>query len=333
MNPASYIIVNTNQPGQIIPSMLVNSYSVLTLPAYYRAINFLSNNLASFPRSVRLNEMKTTVSHPVQKIIGRNPNNYQNANTFWKTLFFHAAHLGNGYALIERSNGFAPVALHNLTPDDIVPFRYLDDEGQVGQFYAHRAVNKIYPGADVLHLSGLCYDGMSGENPVTLHAATFQRAGMIDQHFTRYLQKGTILRGAVEIPAEASEEQAESIINLIRTQHQGANAERDVLVLSGGAKLNNQTLSPQESQLVEQNATITKQISQITGVPPHFLYDLTEGKYNNVPEQAGIDVVRWTFRPWLDQIQDELSNKLLSDGELDQGYSVFLDPEALEARR
>jgi HK97 family phage portal protein len=102
-----------------------------------------------------------------------------------------------------------------------------------------------------------------------------------------------------------------------------------VLVLSDGAKLKNATLSPRDSELGKQVELGMKQIAQITGVHPHFLFDDSEGKYNANPEQAADDIVKWTFRPLVEEIEDELSMKLLAEAEQDSGTEIHLDTDCL----
>src|SRR4051794_5859413 len=87
--------------GNIIGPAVINAYSTLAIPAYWRAMNFLATNLASFPRSVRKDGAKRAAgepAHPLDKLLQRRPNALQSATIFWRTLFFHAAHLGRGYA-------------------------------------------------------------------------------------------------------------------------------------------------------------------------------------------------------------------------------------------
>jgi HK97 family phage portal protein len=108
-----------------------------------------------------------------------------------------------------------------------------------------------------------------------------------------------------------------------------SDGEDDVLILTAGAELNNSTLTPRQTQLVEQTAASTKAIAQITGVPPEMLYELTEAKYNASIEQQGSFVVRFTFRPWITLAESELTLKLLTDAEQDAGYTIALNPDAL----
>lgn len=319
--------------GNVIGTVAINAYSALGVPAYWRAINFLATNLASFPRSVHKDGARRSVvddPHPLDGLLGRRPNGYQNATQFWRALFLHAAHAGNGFAEIARDARFRPVALNNLLPEDTVPFRYDRGDGRgPAQYYLLRSVNRVLAGADVIHLAGVSYDGMNGLNPVTIHTGTLERAATIERYQVRYLQRGTVIKGSVSIPQGVSDEQALKMVDTIRNHFSGANADRDILVLSDGATFNNATTSPEQSQLIEQATYTTKQIAQVTGVPPQFLYEFGESKYNNSIEQMGQDVVRYTFRPWLELTEDELTLKLLATDDQTAGYAVRLNPAAL----
>ena len=314
--------------GNQLPLTPINCYSALSIPAYTRAIRFLADNLASFPRSVRRDGAQTEEAHPLNRLLKRRPNALQAPFLFWRTLYFHAAHTGNGYARVER-NGLQPVALHNLEPEQIVPFRLDRGEGNgLEQWYWHRTLKAALPAADVLHIQGhLSYDGLAAMDPVALHESTFQRAATIERYQVQYLRKGTVIRGAIEIPNSITPEQREEIRAELR-KYRGDNDD-DVLILSDSAKLTSATTSAQQSQLVEQGQAATKAIAQMTGVPPEFLYELTEAKYNASVEQQGQNVVRYTFRPWITAIQDELTVKLLSEAEQEAGLSVRLNPDAL----
>lgn len=312
-----------------IPLTAINAYSALSIPAYKRAMAFISENLASFPRSVRLNGAKLKDSHPLDPLLKLRPNGYQNATQFWRTLFFHAAHTGNGYARIERQST-RPIGLHNMLPEDILPFRVDAADGSgIEQWYLHRPTRTVYHGGDILHIQGgLSHDGMASMDPVALQEMTFQRAATLERYQVEYLRKGTVIRGAVEIAGHLTPEQLQEFRAVLRT-FRGSQGDDDVLILTEGAKLSNVTTSPQQSQLVEQVAATTKEIAQATGVPPEFLYELSEAKYNASVEQAGQSVVRYTFRTWIDMAEDELTIKLLTADEQDRGYTIGINPDSL----
>jgi HK97 family phage portal protein len=328
--PAIRVIDVPGTAGATIPPTLINAYSALTVPAYRRAVTFLSVNLASFPRSVRLDGAKDADGHPLDGLLKRRPNGLQTSFVFWRTMFYHAAHHGNGYAMIQRSSSGAPIALKLLAPECIIPFRYTPEGGETQQWYFHKPTKTAIPGADMVHFIGpLSHDGMTGTDPVELFERTFQRAATLERYSTAYLQRGTVIRGAVEIPEVVSPE----VIAQIKAElakFRGDSQDDDILVLSAGAKMNNETVSPQDSQLIEMGTATTKQIAQITDVPPEMLFEQSEAKYNNSVEQNGTNLVRYTFRPWIQMAQEELTVKLLTEQEQEDGYSIRLNPDALQ---
>lgn len=320
------MMYDSNDPTSVIPPTLINSYSVLTIPAYLRAMRFLSENLSSFPRRIHRGKIPLDVPHPLDAILGMTPNAYQDGSTFWRTFFFHAAHTANGFARIERDAAMRPIAIHNVV--DLMPFRIITEAGQVQQWYAADK-KTVIPGADVIHLVGLSADGMAGADPIQLNADTFQRAKTIDKYQTRFLMKGTVLRGAVQVPGHMETAQIQEFRQILRSNFRGAEAEDDVIILTDGATLNNATMTPLDSQLIEQAAYTTKQIGQITGVHPYYLFDDKDGKYNNNTEQAGIDVQKYLFRLWGEAIECQLSVKLLTSSELAQGLAIRLDTSVI----
>jgi HK97 family phage portal protein len=320
----TFVIYDTAYPGGI-GNLVINSYTTLSIPAYWRAMVYIANTMTSFPRYVVKDGVKA--KHRLNSILDRRPNKYQNAPQFWRALFFHRSHYGNGFAEIERDNLYNPVALHNRLPEQVSPFRWIDDDGNISTWYHVGGTRPhIVPFGDMIHLTGgLSYDGFLAQNPVTMHYETLERARLLDRYVARFLKKGSVVRGSVEIPAGVSEEQSQKIVDTITTKFSGPEAQQDILVLSDGATLNNKTLTPEQSQLIEQSANITKQIGQITNVPPPFLYDFSEAKYNDNTEQMNQAVVRDLFRPLVEQDEDEFTLKLHTPTEQDTGYEVEID--------
>lgn len=330
--PANIRLVDTVPPGQVVTTAPINCYTALAIPAFRRAVDFLSSTLAAFPRSVRKNGEKRApeeTPHPLDVLLELQPNGYQNASVFWQTLYQHAAHMGNGYAEITRDpKTFRPTALNNLRPERVLPFRYDREDGRGLLQYYLIDRSRVLLSADVIHIARFSHDGMAGMDPIQLHEGTLRRGGLLDAYVTRYLERGSVIRGSIEIPVDADDDKVDAIVDRIRRYFRGVDAENDVIVLTDGTKLNNAGLSPEEGQLVQQYALTTKQIAQITGVDPYFLMDRSETKYADV-EQAGQDVIRFTFLPWLEVSEDELTLKLLTPSERLSGLRVVLDPERL----
>src|SRR5665213_3331603 len=154
-NTSSYTIIDVPSPGVMGPTV-VNNYTTLAIPAYFRALDFKSANMASFPRAIR--KAGVDVPHKLDKMIQRKPNGYQAPTMLWRTLFFHQAHYANGFVEIERDALYAPKALHNRPPELVAPFRYLEDDGTVsGWYWVGGWKPHIVAAADMIHLTGLSY--------------------------------------------------------------------------------------------------------------------------------------------------------------------------------
>ncbi len=108
---------DSNRPGEIIPAAIINSYSALTIPAYWWRNQFPRRQSFELPAPVHQDGSPADTTHPLNRILKRKPNAYQNSTQFWRTLFAHAANYGNGYAQIARTGLIGAVdSLHNMLP-------------------------------------------------------------------------------------------------------------------------------------------------------------------------------------------------------------------------
>lgn len=309
------------QPGEVIKASLINSYSQMSVPEFWRAVNFVTDNLTSFPRAVYLDNAK--IDHPVNRLLERRPNGYQTATTCFKTFFLALRSRRRAYMEVERDAAYRPIALHNLMVDDICPAR-IDRQ----QFYIHLPTKRLYAAADIIHVFDSSEDGLDAQDYATLFPGVFQQAKSLTKFETKYIQQGTVIRGSIQIPAGLSKEKLAEMEATLR-RYIGPNSDRDVIVLTEGATLNNATITPAESQMDKQHQRVTTQIACMTGVDPYWLFDRANTKYNNGGELAGQDAVKFLFRPLLDMIEDELTTKLLTEAEQESGHKIKLNPDAL----
>ena len=159
--PPNIRLIDSSLPGSVIGAAPINGYTALQIPAYWRAMNFLGN-VATFKRTVRKRDDScggTDVPHPLDELLMLQPNECQDAATFWSTLFFHLNHYGNGLAQIIRDPlTQAPIALQNLLPEFTCPFRFDADDGRGFQQYYDVGTPTPLRAADVIHLADPALD-------------------------------------------------------------------------------------------------------------------------------------------------------------------------------
>jgi HK97 family phage portal protein len=147
---------------------VVNEFAVLSIPAFWSGIRFISETLAGLPRGIyqQVGEARQPVQHPLNKLLARQINQYQTPFPLLETWHSHAILYGNGYLFVGRDQKTsAPTGLHLLNPNSVTPFRYKGAQWYLvrgGTAENAKPTNMILPGADIIHLPGLGFDGMTG---------------------------------------------------------------------------------------------------------------------------------------------------------------------------
>jgi len=315
-------------------SAVVNEYAVLSIPAFWSGVRFLSETLASLPKSVyrRIGSARQPVEHAQNKLLARKANPYSIPFVVFETWHSHAVIHGNGYLFVKRDpNTNAPTGYYNLNPQAVTPFRYNGQQWYLvrgGTSESVKADNVILTAADVLHLPGLGFDGMTGYPVVWLMYEALELARNSQRFASRYLRRGTQVQGSIEIPGTATKEQIDAIVDRLRRTHAGIDSDYSFTVLTGGAKLNNSTIPPEQSQLLQSRQFVVLDMCRILRVPPHVVYDLGRATWSNI-ESMGIDVVRYSLRSWIEKAEQELSSKILTQKEQDDGYYVRYSVDSL----
>jgi len=313
---------------------IVNEYGVLSIPAFWSGVRFLSETLGSMPKAVyqRQENSRKPISHAQNKLLSRKANPYAIPAVVFETWHSHAIIHGNGYMYVERDKRTGqPVGYHNLNPDAVMPFKF---DGQKwfqvkGGTITNGKPDDLYlADPDCLHLPGLGFDGMIGYRVVWLMSESIELARNSQRFASKYLKKGTQLQGSIECPATATQEQVDAIIDRLRRNHGGIDSDYTFSILTGGATLKNTTIPPEESQLLQSRQFSVIDMCRILRVPPHIVYELGKATWSNV-ESLGVEVIKYSLVPWIEKAQQELSSKIFTEAEQDQGLFVRYAVESL----
>lgn len=316
----SLIGSNISKSGVIVTRDLI-----LSLPAFWRAVQILGGVIASMPVDVyRVDDDESAMKqrlHPVSRLIGKEPSELYTKFDFLQTLVVHLITCGNFYALIERNpQSGRPVSLTILDPDNVAPT--LNDRGQLR--YMVKARERGYAPDRIFHVSNLSWAGYVGYNMPALHRDNYGVALANRDYGNQFYSNGAHLSGLLTTDKALSNEARTKISTSWKLAFSGATNAGKTALLDEGMRYERLGLTPGEAQFGETKKLTIADIARITGVPQFLLEDLDRATFNNI-EHLSQQFVTYTIMPLCQNIQEEMSRKLLSEEEKDAGYEIRFD--------
>jgi HK97 family phage portal protein len=328
-NTPPMVLINVIGDTAVSTNTYINEYSAMTIPPYWRAINFIAGTMAMLELAVHKDtgSSRARVKHPLNVLLTRKTSNYATPFKTFETWFHHGANWGNGYLWIKRNMAGDPVGLLNINTEITTPFIF---EGEK-YFYVNAQQPIVLKNNDVLHLAGIGFDGTKGYPPVQLLRQSLEVNKYAEKHTANYFKKGSFVRGSAEFPGALDGAQIAAIReSLQRFKGTDGSDALEVAILPFGGKFQNQTIPNETGQLLATREFSVEDVARITGVPPHILYSIAEKGAAKAIEQMGEEVVKYSLGTWIEKAQQEFTLKLLSEKELNDGLYIRYHTEALQ---
>lgn len=167
--------------------------------------------------------------------------------------------------------------------------------------------------AEMFHISAMSWPGeIAGIAPLEA-ARHMLGAGLGAQEFAeRFYGQGMNQAGVVEVPGDLAPEQARQLKQDFAARNSGLRKAHLPAVLTGGARYNPTTVSPEQAQFLESRQFSVAEIARFFRVPPHMIGDVDrETSWGTGIEQQGIGFVTYTLRPWIERLEQAYSRHLL----------------------
>ena len=197
------------------------------------------------------------------------------------------------------------------------------------------------PNEDMVHVKGASRDGLVGVSVLKRASESVQAARAQQQYGLSYYQNGGQPSGVLKTESDIGgyakgpdgkplQRQDGSYVtkrDVIRQEweriHMGPSNSHRVAILDLGLTYQPMVGSNADAQFIESQDLSVKDLARYFGVP---LYKLGEGKESySSNEQNAIEYVVGTLHPIVTQYEEELSYKLLTDGELTAGVKLRLN--------
>ncbi len=289
----------------------------LSISTVYSCIDTISKTVATLPAEI-IREMSDgdkfqDRKHPYWRFLTKQP--APNTTIYHSTRQIIADYLqwGNGYQLKVRDARGKVIALPNIMPFDMIPFRTADKT----LFYQcfDEVYRGTYPAQDVIHIRdiGVHPNRDMGMSKIDLHALTIGKEKAAASFIKQFYDNGMFLGGVIEYPENSknlTDPQIESLRKYFKDIYGGLDKGAQVGIITGGGSLKQfKTEMPlSNAQYVESAKLNTQEICRIYSVPPPKI-GYTEGTPYNSLESLNVDYWQNCILPIVTLREQEIALK------------------------
>jgi HK97 family phage portal protein len=309
----------------------VTAVSVMGLATTWACVNFWAGNIASLPLTVyRSGPGGVAVedrSHWLYWLLHKSPNYDQSAFDFWEFMAASIELQGNAYAHI-RKRGDGQVTSLTPVPPHLMSVRRLQS-GDIEYAWADENGTHRVTQQQVLHIRGPLGNALGGVSPITACAESFSTAMATNRASSSLFANGARPSGILTKDGTPLKgEQRTELEGLLQDKFMGAaNAGRPMLI-DGGLKWEQLSLSPKDSELLLNMKFSVEELCRIFEVDPH-LVGVTEGNTtlgSSITEQTN-SVMKFKLRKRLKRIEGALEKQLLTPVDRAAGVSIEFNVE------
>lgn len=307
----------------------VTESTAMSLLSVNACVRILSETLANLPfRAVRLGGKSgcTKIPVPNQPLIMTDPfGGCMTAGMIRPRegivqLMVSLLLRGNAYARITaRDKAGRPLRLLVLHPDRVSCA--WTSHGQRG----YEVDRKPVDAEDIVHIVGISYP----ESPTGISVIQAARNGIglglaAEMFGARFFGNGAHMTGIITIDADLDKEQARTIKTGFEATHAGITNSHTTGVLTGGAKWQQISVTPEDAQFLGTRGYQTQEIAMLFGVPPHLIMQTDKTtSWGTGIEQQSMNFLTYTLQAWVTRFEEAFTEMLAN------GQMAYMDVSAL----
>lgn len=303
----------------------------MKLSAVYRAVDLISNTVASLPIDVfnvtSDGYKRVSDNTQLRYILNSEANQELDAFTFKKLMVSLMLLQGNAYAYIDRDRKGNVKGLY-LIPNGLMtviePTKIKDNVK-----YAIAGIGSI-DSSNVLHIKNFTNNGYIGLSTISYAAQTLGLAYDAENYATNFYQGA--ISGIISTNTPLTAKQKEQIKTSWRTSFGSGNNAGSVAVLEGGFSYQPITVNPSDASLLDTRKFQIEEIARFFNVPPSKLFYYSGASYNSI-EASNLDFLTSCIQPILAKIEAEFERKLFLPSERPTSDLVFNTNELLRTNK
>ena len=304
----------------------VTHRTAMQVAAVFACVSLISGAIASLPVNIyrRLDDGTRTRDerHPLHARLSMEPSPSVTSLVFWQAIVCDMLLDGNGYAVIDRDLNGRVRRLVYVKPWQVEPRR---TDGELTYVVAVSPDAEPLPKAtrddiafvgyypsEILHFPGIGWDGKKGLSVLSSAARnSVGNALAADRFCSQYFQQGTMAPGYLQFPQKLNQDQWEMIREYWIKHIAGLENMHLPPIVTEGGEFKPLNIKADDVQLLQTRKFQVLDIARLFGVPPHMIgAQETTTSWGTGIEQQSIGFVRYTLRPHLTRLEQELDRKL-----------------------
>lgn len=289
----------------------------------YAAVTRIAGALATMPVSLyKGTEVQT--EDQLHWLVHLRANRMMSAYTFKRAVMGWVLTQGTGYAAKVLDNSGRVAELRVLDPRWVTPMQETDSGELWYVVNVPGLPQEILHSWYILAFHHMTLDGITAQRPVDILNGSIKYVEDVRTFSLRNLDG--INRGIVlEYPTELSGKRREASVREFFELYKKTGGQ--IIALDAGVKAQRMDGSPFDAGLDSIEKLTRSRVATVYNLPPHLLGDYSDATAASI-EQQTIEFLTLTMQPIVEQWEEELDYKLLTAGQLAQGYHFHIDVEA-----
>jgi HK97 family phage portal protein len=306
----------------------VNEDSAFKFGVVFAAITLIADGVASLPpRAFTETDDGARTAQTVPQWI-RKPHPEIRRFDIFGQLLISALAWGDGYArFIRRPSDGVIIGLTVLKPEEVQAEWDPDKPGY--RRYRLNGGGAWLSSYDIFHIQGPTLPGEATGMSVIRYAREAIGLGLtLEEYGARYFGQGSQAKIVLELPNNIDEPKAKDIVRTFERFHKGKNNWHRPAIMSGGAKLHQISIPPDDAQFLQSRDFQAVEIARWFRVPPHRVGIVNKStSWGSGLAEENMAMLQHTYRPWITRLQDALT--MYAPGGQDLGTIIELETDAL----
>lgn len=307
---------------------------------FYTCLRIMTDSVSKLPLKLHKGTLEGTQKandHYLYNLLKLRPNPNMSSSTFWKMVEYQRNYYGHSVVAIDyhkrgrqagRVKQLIPLNMANMKiwVDDV---GLLDDDSSIYYVYTNKQGRQFkFKNSEVLHFLGMTSDGIQGMAVKDYLKTLIDNAQASQSYTNSYLRNGLHSKGIVSYVGDLDEGKQQELQARFKRLAGGISNAGSLLPLPIGFDYKPISTSMADAQFTELSELTIKQIASAFGIKMHQLNNLERSTNSNITEQQKQFYID-TLQPILVAYESELTYKLLTSREVEQGYQFKFNVDSI----